>query len=267
MFHWNNLSWSAWFPVIFLAIYFGRRERSALKDVLCSFVVLFGVLAGLVFRNLVFLGPVAAITAGESLNVVGQTRRGRTLQYGMLALSLVILTKTGLDGYRMASTFHVDSRLGKHLAEALDKIQDLTPPGAAVACYWADGYMVQSYCMRPTLTDGLFEDKEIVSRILDESKAYYSDNETPLWDYCSRHGAAYLLVSVQRAESYARQAGLTFDTYFPNTGPTEAGKATVLFRMLRMPDSLKHFHELFRNPGYILFQVVDAESRPKGPAS
>ncbi|HYV84889.1 MAG TPA: STT3 domain-containing protein [Patescibacteria group bacterium] len=267
MIGWKMLSLSAIFPVIFLAMSFGRKERSAQRDVVCASVVLFGALASLVNRNVVFLAPFVALTAGESLSAAGDPRRKAAVRYGLLAVSLVIMAKTGLDGYRMASARHLDTRIGTHLTQALVKIRDLTPPGAAVSCYWAEGYMVQSYCDRPTLTDGLFESGEIVSRILEESKAYYSDDEGALWNYCVRHGAAYLLVPVYRTMSYAHQAGVDYGTYFGADGPTAAGKATVLFRLLHEPGSLKHFHELFRSPTYILYQVLRADSGPPGAAS
>jgi asparagine N-glycosylation enzyme membrane subunit Stt3 len=259
MFGWHMLSLSAGFPLVFLAMSFGRRERTDQRDVVCAFVVLFGVLALLVHRNVVFLAPLVATTAGESLTVVRDPRRGKTVRYAMLAVSLVLLTKTASGGYRMASAWHRDSRLRNSLAQALAKIQDLTPPGAAIACNWADGYMVQSYGNRPTLTDGLFESREIVSRILEESEAYYSDDESKLWSYCVRHGAAYLLVPVRRTQSYAHQAGVAYETYYAPAGPTAAGKATVLFRLIHEPGSVKHFRELYRNPMYVLYQVLAAD--------
>jgi asparagine N-glycosylation enzyme membrane subunit Stt3 len=258
MFRWHMLSLSAGFPLVFLAMYFGRRERTAQRDVMCAFVVLFGALAVLVHRNVVFLAPLAAMTAGESLSLVRDPRRGKIVRYAMLAVSLVLLTKTALDGYRMASVWHRDTRIGRSLAQALAKIQDLTPPGAPVACNWPDGYMVQSYCNRPTLTDGLFESREIVSRILEESEAYYSDDESKLWHYCVRHGATYLLVPVRRTQAYADQAGVVYETYFGPAGPTAAGKETVLFRLIHEPGSVKHFQELYRNPMYVLYQVLAA---------
>lgn len=259
MFGWHMLSLSAGFPLVFLAVYFGRRERTNQRDVVFAFVVLFGVLALLVHRNVVFLAPLMAVTAGESLTLVRDPRRGKTVRYAMLAVSLVLLTKTAKDGYRMASAWHRDSRLRGSLAQALTKVQDLTPPGAVVACTWADGYMVQTYCNRPTLTDGLFESREIVSRILEESEAYYSDDESKLWNYCVRHGAAYLLVPVRRTQSYAHQAGVSYETYFGPAGPTAAGKETVLFRLIHDPSSVKHFQEMYRNPMYVLYQVRGAE--------
>ena len=260
MIRWDMLSLSAGFPVVFLVLHVLRKERSAQRDVVCAFVVLFGALTVLVYRNVVFLAPLVAMTAGESLSLVRDPRRGKEVRYAMLAVAVVLLTKTGRDGYRMASVQHRDTRIGRSLAQALTKIRDLTPPGAVVACNWPDGYMVQSYCGRPTLTDGLFESREIVSRILEESEAYYSDDEDKLWNYCVRHGAAYLLVPENRTQSYAHQAGVAYETYFRGGKPTEAGKAIVLFRLMREHGGLEHFQEVFRNSGYVLYQVLGAST-------
>jgi hypothetical protein len=252
----NNLSWSLGFPLVFVAMSFVRRERSAPRHLVFAFVVLFGLLTVLVFRNVVFLAPLVAVTAGESLAFLRDPARGEKARYAMLAVSVVLITKTGMDGYRMATVWHRDARLGKSLVAVLQMIDDIAPKDAVVSCNWPDGYMVQSYSGRATLTDGLFESGEIVSRILEESEAYYSTDEDRLWNYCVRHGAAYLLVPANRTWSYADQAGLPYEKYFDKGGATEAGKATVLYRMIHEPETLSHFKSLYHNPVYTLYEVL-----------
>jgi asparagine N-glycosylation enzyme membrane subunit Stt3 len=258
----NMLSLSAGFPLVFIELYVRRRERSVPMDVVFAFLMLFGTLTFLVYRNVAFLGPLVAVSAGGTLDLVRTLPRDRKLRDVMLAASLLFLTKTTVDGHRMASVYHRDTRLGRSLEQALAKIEDITPPNAVVACAWPDGYMVQSYCGRPTLTDGLFESQEIVSRILEESEAYYSSDENRLWNYCVRHGATHLLVPMRRTESYADQAGVPYENYFPPSGPTAAGKATVLYGLMHEPERIKHFKELYRNPMYVLYQVLGADKSP-----
>src|SRR5262249_53473330 len=156
------------------------------KEVVFASLVTFTGLFLLVFRNVVLLAPFVGIAAGDSIGYVLDGRRRRGLRYAVLAVVLLISTRTAWGAWRMASSR--GTRLEPNLSEALVRMRTLTPPGAAVSCYWADGYLIQSYCNRPTLTDGLFESREIVKRILDESRAYFSQDEGDLWNYCRRYG-------------------------------------------------------------------------------
>jgi len=254
MFGREDLSLSAGFIGLFLLFCLTFRERSSQRDIVLSCLVIFSALYLLVFRNVVLLAPFVGIAAGESLRFVLDRNRGRSIRLTVLAIVVIMSTKTVADAYGMASTR--GTRLDPYLAEALVKIRALTPPAAAISCYWADGYVVQTYCGRPTLTDGLFESREIVKRILEESKAYYSEDEDELWSYCARYGATYLLVPMRRTESYANQAGVPYGKYFSGERPTALGSRTMLARLLFDPAGLTRFREIFRNREYVLYELI-----------
>ena len=254
MFSWDRLSLSAGFIGMFLLRYLGSRQRSAHRDILFASLVIFTVLFLLVFRNVVLLAPFVGIAAGDSVVFVLNEKKKRGIRYAVLTVVLIISTTTAWDAYRMASTR--GTRLDPYLAQAVVQIRTLAPPDTAVSCYWADGYVIQTYCNRPTLTDGLFESREIVRRILEESKAYYSQEEDDLWNYCTRYGAAYLLLPVRRKESYADQAGVPYGKYFTSKGPTTLGSQTILARLLYDPSSLRRFREIFRSRGYVLYEII-----------
>jgi asparagine N-glycosylation enzyme membrane subunit Stt3 len=256
MFGWLNLSLSAGFIVMFVVLYLSSRERSAQRDIVFAFLLVFSALSLLVLRNVVMLAPLVAIVAGDCVRVALSTQRRREIRMAVLAIVLVISAKTAWDAYKMASYRHPDTRPGLYLSEALIKIRTLTPSTSVVSSYWADGYPIQTYSHRPTLTDGLFESREIVSRILEESKAYYSQDEEDLWNYCTRFGATYLLLPTRRTESYAHQAGVPYDSYFTSEGPTTLGTRTVLARLLHDPADSKRFREIFRNKGYVLYEIL-----------
>lgn len=254
MFDWKNLSLSGLFILLFASFYFASRERSPQKDMLFIFLTFFFILTFLVSRNKIMLGPLVAIASGESINYVMNRNKGRSFKVMVLILALIIV-KTGFDAHKLAVTRHSNTKLSPYLAQVIRVINKSAPANAVFSCYWADGYPIQAYCGKPTLTDGLFESPDIVKRILDESRAYYSFNEDELWNYCKSHGATHLLVPMQRTLSYAHQGGVEYGRFFLNTGSTATGRLTVLYKLMYAPKGSSRFRELFRNKGYAIYQV------------
>jgi len=255
LFDWLFLSLSGLFAAVFIIAYFFRKERMIQKDILFIFVLFFGVITFIFSRNKAVLGPLVAMTMGESVSLAMRVKNIATRSIAIALIALVI-GKTGYDAYRLAVTRYVNTKLDPALAECVTKIKALTPPDAVFLSYWADGYPIQTYCGRATLTDGLFESPEIVRRIIAESKAYYSYNEKDLRDFCARYGATHVLVPNYRKMSYAGYAGVEYRLFFVNNKPTPLGRLTTLCKMMYYPGELVFFKMIFRNKEFVLYQVL-----------
>ena len=169
---------------------------------------------------------------------------------------ILILVKTGYDSCRLAFTRYPNTKIRPYLGQALLVIKKRTPPESVILCYWADGYPIQTYCNRPTITDGLFESPEIVRRIIGISEIYYSYNKNELWDFCKEYGVTHILIPTNRKKAYAGYAGVDYDRYFRKNKVTPQGKFTTLYTLIFTPDKTDKFRPLYRNREFILYRVI-----------
>ena len=248
------LSLSIIFMLVYIFLYLGNKSNPLEKDIVFIFLIFFLMLTFLFLRNKIILGPIVALTLGDSVNFA--LKHKRNLKYALLIIKCAILIKTTRDSYKMAATRYPDNtNMNQYLKQALYVINDIAPKNAVMLCYWADGYPIQTYCNRPTLTDGLFESPEIVKRIIALSKIYYGKDESGLTGFCKKYGAAYLLVPENRKMAYAGYVGVNYDEYYPKGMPTAKARETVLYKLLYEPDKINNFELLFQNTEYRLYKI------------
>jgi hypothetical protein len=242
------------FAVLLAWRFLTDRDRRPERDALFAFVALYLFLTLVFARSKSILGPLVALAAGECLIHARQLRRP-AWRVALFAALAVAGAKTVYDGVAFAAPSPMHTRMDPLLKQSLRAINELTPPEAVFLCYWDEGFFIQSYCGRPTLTDGLLEDRENLQRIIDESRAYYSPNEDDLWRLARQHGATHVLVPTNKKFAYSVCAGVALDDYFPDGRPTEAGRRTTLYKALWAPAQLSRFTEMHRNERFILFAV------------
>ncbi len=256
MFGWLFLSFSGIFVISYIFFYFSNKVRANIeRDILFVFIVFFTILTFIFSRNKIILGPLAALTLGESVDAA--FRYKKTVRFMILALITIAFIKTGYDSYRLAVTRYTNTKIGPYLKQALIAINKFTASDSVILSYWADGYPIQTYCNRPTITDGLFESPEIVKRIIAESRIYYSYNEEELWNFCKQYGVTNILVPANRKMAYAGYAGVDYGRYYQKNLPTTLGRLTNLSKLLYEPKELKRFHSLYRNNEFILYAVIE----------
>lgn len=253
MFNMAYLSFSGIFAVIFFINYFKDRAEDVKRDILFVFLVFFLILTFIMLRNKITLGPLVAVTLGDTVAFVLKNKKD--LRNILWCVIVLILVKTGYDSYKMASTRFPNIKIRPYLKEMLNVIDKTIPKDAVILCYWSDGYPVQTYCSKPTITDGLFESPEIVKRIIDESKIYYSYSEDDLFKLCKNYGATHILMPSNRKLAYAGYANVEYSKYYRREGPTPLAKTTLLYRFIYTPEVLTRFQLLFKNDEFTFFKV------------
>ena len=246
-----SLSWI--FVVFYFFMYFRNRPRDIKKTIISAFLAIFLLLTFIFSRNKILLGPLVALTLGESLTF---SFKKRTVLRGMLlCLVIVALAKTGYDSYGLATTRHRETKLNSHLKQVLTFINKNTPRDAVIICHWPDGYPIQTFCRRPTTTDSLQESPEIVKRIMKLSNIYYSYDEDALLDFCNKYGAAYLLVPTNKKRAYAIYNGLKYTDYYRNDKPTMGRPEILLDKLIFTPKKLTLLRLLFANKKYRIYSI------------
>ena len=246
-------SFSGVFVFFYFIAYFKNKSVSIQKDILFMFLVFFLALTFIFLRNKIILGPLIAITMGESIDFALKSKK--SLRRLLICVIAVLLIKTGYDSYKMISTRESNTKIRPYLKQVLSVINNRTPKNAVILCYWADGYPIQTYCNRPTITDGLFESQEIVNRIIAVSKIYYSYSEKELLDFCKIYGVTHILVPVNRKMVYSGYAGVKYRQYYRKKGPTSNGKLTTLYKLIYTPKELSKFHLLYKNKEFRFYRV------------
>lgn len=253
LFNMKFLSYSGVFVFAYIVLYFKNKSRTAQKDILTVFLIFFLALTLLFLRNKIFLGPLTAIALGASLDFVLKNKQ--KLKIILHLLVAIVLIKTSFDAWKLSTTRKMGTKLNVNLKEALITINETTPKNSVILCYWSDGYVIQTYTSKPTLTDGLLESPEITKRIISLSKIYYLGTEEELSKYCKRFGATYLLVPYGRKKSYAAYSGVDINDYFKKDGPTKKGEKTLLYKLLYRIEEVKKFSFMYSNEDYVLYNV------------
>jgi len=253
MFGSKYLSLSGVFVFIFLFSYLRTRAHSPGKDILFVFTVFFFGLTMLFLRNKILLGPVVALSMGESV-MIARHKKG-IAKKAMLTLIAVALMGTGYNSVKMLMQRYPNTKLQPDLRDMLSVIRKRTPDDSVILCHWDDGYLVQTYTGRPTMTDALIENPETVRRMGEIGRMYYSDDEKALWDYCLKNGATHVMVPTQKKIAYAVYSRARYEDFFHFNSPTEKGKKTVLFRLLFAPETLTRFNRVYGNKSYVLYEV------------
>ncbi|MFH1504875.1 MAG: STT3 domain-containing protein [Candidatus Omnitrophota bacterium] len=255
MFNPLYLSLSAIFVIVYFVSYLRNKSQPDKKNILFIFLVFYSVITFIFLRNKIILGPLAALSAGESLCLVLKNKKQKLWRNLLLCLIAAVFIKTGYDSCRLAATRQSGIKLNPYLKESLNYINQATPKDAVILSYWADGYPIQTYCNRPTITDGLLESREIVKRIMALSKIYYSNDENKLRNFCEKYGVTHILLPVNRRGVYAGYAGFDYDKYYPLGRPAPAAEPTLLYKLIYSPNELSNFHILYKNKEFSLFLV------------
>jgi hypothetical protein len=255
----NNkfLSLSGLLAIFYFTSYFRVKETKIVKDVLFIFLSLFLILTAIILRMKIILGPLVALTLGESLVFISN-KRNKRLRNLVICLIAVMFMKTGFDACKLMATRYKNTQIEPDLKQAIGAINKLLPKHAVILCDWPEGYFIQTYCMRPTLTDGLLESPQIIQRAIAIAKIYYSTDENALLEFCRRFGVTHILISVEQEQTYAVYAGIDYDNY--RIGKRDASfKSTLFYRLIRDADSLKSFSRLYSNATFILYEIKPAK--------
>jgi len=249
------LSYSAFFIPIYIILYFKNRQRERAHHIIFIFLLLSFGSTILFARNKIMLAPLVAIGLGEYL--AESMKYNKTFRNTLLAVSALFLLKTSMDSCTLAKTrspYFTKIRL--ELKEIINNINWKTPKDAVILCDWSDGYTIQTYCNRPTITDAFLEYNVIVDRIFTISRIYTSSDEKLLWDFCKKNGVTHIIVTRNIKKAHTLFAGLDYDLYYDKDGlPTEAGKKTVLYRLTYEPNSFKELSLIHINNEFCLYRL------------
>jgi hypothetical protein len=164
------------------------------------------------------------------------------------------------SGYALHGAYVVAKHLGSvfdtYTVESLKWIDKNVPKKSAILTNWADGYIVQLYATRPTVTDGLLEDRENRKRIIETAEALYSFDQKELYLLCKRLGARYILMPTDKNEEYAITASKIYSDYFDGqNSPTKMCSNTTLYKLFYAPENLADFTLKQQNKKYLIYEV------------
>jgi len=248
------LSWSAFLVPLFYFQYFRKKSSSPKKDVLFVFLTFFIILTLFFARSKALVGPLAAMCLGECWLFV-KTREAY-IKKALIAVLFIVFVVTGYDAFALSNTRGFYTQLRPDFKQILGVINKQTPKNSVILSYWSDGYPIQTYTQRPTITDGLFEEPENVRRIIAVSKIYYSTNLQDLFRFCRKLGVTHLLVPKNRKTVYADYAGLPYQNYYQGNRPTVLGEKTNLHRLMSGFET-PELRLLFQNKEYNLYALYD----------
>ncbi|MDD5356357.1 MAG: STT3 domain-containing protein, partial [Candidatus Omnitrophica bacterium] len=254
IFSWKILSLSGIFAVFYFFSCLNNKNSGPQKKVLFIFLIFFFILTLTFFRNEIILGPLVALTLGESLTFALKQRK--MLARGLLlCLIIAILMKTGFDSCKLAVTRSGYTALKPNLKQAIAMINKLTPKNAVILCDWPDGYPIQTYCRRPTNTDGMLENPEIIKRIVEIAKIYYSSNEDDLTAFCNKYKITHILISNYKTQVYAVYAGRDYPKFNNPLYAYLLPKPLLLYKFICEPKKLEKFRLLYRNEEFLIYEV------------
>lgn len=253
------------FPLIFIGYLIRQnktiatdKEKRAIHSICIFFIVMFFALTLLFRRFQVLFAPFVALSTSALLQASIRSQAARKKGIANLVfVAVILLTCVQLvhTSYRYAS--HLGSVFDRPTAESLKWINANTSEGSAILTYWADGYVVQLYTGRPTITDGLLEDRENKKRIIETGKALYATDEKALYRLCKQYDCEYMLLPTNQTKGYAMAAGVNYADYFTSPGrPTRKGRNITLFKLLTTPKKSTYFTLKHRNKKYLLFKVL-----------
>jgi hypothetical protein len=248
----NFLSFSGIFAIFYLYTCFRKQKFNPQKFILQFFLILFLVLTLLFSRLKIILGPLVALSAGESLSFIFHNDR-KIMKKILLGILVIIFVKTGCDAWRLASTRFKYADMDTELKQAISAVNRLTSKNSVILCDWGQGYSIQTYCNRPTITDGLLESPEIIKRIIRVAKIFSSYDEETLWFFCKEYGATHILVAkrLDYAFAYSQYSGRGFTM---GKGANDKDVPLIYKLFYRSPD-LKRIDFLYENKGFILYAL------------
>lgn len=250
----ERFSLAGLFPFLYIGYilkqggFFKTDKNSAAINIIFTFFVLtlFGLT--ILFRRFqVLLSPLIAIsTTGVLQNSVYNFKN---IKIKTRIMHLVIFLIASITCLQMSFTAHAYAR---HLGsvfdgptlESLKWINGSTPKNSPILTYWTDGYAVQLYTGRPTIMDGLLEDRKNQERIMEAGKAMYSTDEIELYNLCKKYSAKYILLPANQIRGYALTVAPTASKD-PNA---------VLFKLLNSPEKSNYFILRNRNEKYLIYE-------------
>jgi hypothetical protein len=220
-------------------------------------------------RNKILLGPLVAIVAGLSVDGPARHLAGKAgTRSGLAGIAAALLlcaaaaaAQTGLASRALATV-----ALGIDPANlaAINWIRDETSPDVPILADWDEGYQIQTYARRPTLTDGFLESEANKARILETAAALFSPQEDDLRSLCGRYGVRFVLVEVTELPVYSRLLGREFSDYVIVGGGgqgggqlevTPLGRSVTGIRMFLSPGTLHGLRLRAAFGTYRIFEV------------
>ncbi len=239
-----------------------RQSRLALHTVIFYTSVAGALMLLVASRNLTLFAPVICVLLvlglAETLRVLrtgafGGAREGsaRLLVAIVILGASILCIATAKKGLELMTHLNPKSFIiSTDDKRVFDFIRTSTSPQAIFWTQWTDGYPVQTYGKRATITDGLFEVPEIRKRVIEESRAMVSKDEKSLVDFCIKYGVSYVVFDRKYTGSYAKYAGKSF--IVRSDAPPEIGKKEPL--LFLKPDKLKHFEIVMSSKSLIVYR-------------
>ncbi len=252
---------SAIFAVFFIFRYFQNiRQENPRRDILFIFLVFFLLFNLLFLRIRIITAPLVALTIGESLKFIFDSKK-KIERYLLLGMVMVVLVQTALASKQTVINSYTYLKMTPELKQMTEIINEQTSENAVILSHWPDGYVIQAYCNRPTITDGLIESRRIVDRIMELSKIYCLPGKTEkdLLKFCVKYGVTHILVPFNKTPVYAGYANLSHpedDLYFKSLPNREQ---MLIYKFIYYPASFEHFRYLFDNQKYMLLEVIPSE--------
>lgn len=254
MFNQYYFSFAGFAGILFLVLYFLRTEISGERDIIFIFLSYFLLLTVVFLRMKNVLAPLVGLGVGEAVVLLYQQKRLAARVLLCLGL-LLVCGRTAFDAYRLSSTRGRSILASGKFKAAMQEIRKRTPENAVILSNWSDGYEIQTYCRRPTLTDGLLESPQVIERTVTLSDIIFSHDPQRLLRFCQRYGAGYILMPRNKTKALATYANLKVRDYFYKGKPTVGGKDTVIAKLITPPFQLPFFKHLYDNSEFVLYEV------------
>lgn len=238
-----------------------RRPDIATQTALFYTLVTFVLTVLVASRNMTLFSPMVCVMLTLGLAETLRTARtqGRSERRAAAARFLgavvilgvsMVCAATAKEGYDLMRRLNPKSLvISPEDRRVYDYIRHRTSPKAVFWTQWSDGYPVQTYGRRATITDGLFEVPEVRRRVVEEARVMVSQDERKLADFCIKYGVDYVLFDRKYAGSYARYLKTSVVSA---EAPPENGKLPP--SLFLKPNQLRHFELVISSKALLLYR-------------
>lgn len=245
-------------------IYYRRFRFRELYSSWFTFVFILFAGAGLfIQRLLIFPVFFAAITLFVLFPATLPKKKPRTgkLRAATFVLSIFLLFQIS-EAVLWERTFYThliariftDGKTIRPYLEPADKLQFMewirnnTSPGDSILTNYELSPSILTYCKRPIVLHPKFESSLMRQRVLEFSKALFSNCEDDLIHFMERQKCSFLVLPIN---TFYEHDG---DSYRFIAGLTTVNPSHLIFRLQFRPETLKQLELIFRNGFYQIFK-------------
>lgn len=204
--------------------------------------------------------PARAPARGGRVRQASAPRPGRGLGVVVTLGILVSIAATAAIAVQVTATRRAE--LEPEAAAVFDWLRTHRAAGTPVAATWGEGFEIEAYANRATLSDGFLESPESVRRVEAFARASLAQSPESLAVFCRRYGARQLVVPPStQLLSVAMLTGDPLVAKLRNSQPltpTEADKALV--RMMVYGRDEPPFRKVFEQGLWRVYALPDSGS-------